>query len=199
MSGEKPTECLPISSKAYLKVTRTVYSILRHIAGVAIGLPVWEDAFCINQGDTRENSVQVSMMGDIYAAALTQAGDPALWSYLKSPYNHNNTAPDSMGGFGRVGNTLLGSILQSSLFERAWFVQEVCLARKVLFLYGGVQRTNNFPRFSTWNRWGLRSCTVYDIQVSIVSHVIQSLVSLCRKIRCFIKLDAKLRHRNQVM
>ncbi|KAH8726121.1 heterokaryon incompatibility protein-domain-containing protein, partial [Phaeosphaeriaceae sp. PMI808] len=67
--GEKPTEYLPISSRAYLKVARTVYSILRHVAGVASGLPVWVDAICINQTDLEEKSAQVSMMGNIYAAA----------------------------------------------------------------------------------------------------------------------------------
>lgn len=147
--GEKPTECLPISSRAYLKVTRTVYSILRHVAGVASGLPVWVDGICINQADLKEKSTQVSMMGDIYAAAkcvlvwlgngnLTQGGESALWSYLISPYNHNNTALNGIGSFGGVGDTLFGWVLQSSWFERAWVVQEVCFARKVFFLCGAV-------------------------------------------------------------
>ena len=147
--SEKPTEYLPISSRAYLKVTGTVYSILRHVAAVASGLPVWVDAICINQTDLKEKSTQVSMMRDIYASAkcvlvwlgngnLTQADELTLWSYLISPYNHNNTALDGIGGFGGVGDTLFGRVLQSSWFERAWVVQEVCFARKVFFLCGAV-------------------------------------------------------------
>jgi len=126
-----------------------VDSLLRHVAGVASGLPVWVDAICINQADLKEKSTQVSMMRDIYAAAkcvlvwlgngnLTQVDELALWTYLISPYDRNNTAFDGIRGFGGVGDTLFGRVLQSSWFERAWVVQEVCFARKVLFLCGAI-------------------------------------------------------------
>lgn len=147
--GEIPTENLPISSRAYLKVTRTVYSILRHISGVASGLPIWLDAICINQDDCEEKGVQVSMMRDIYAAArcvlvwlgngdLTHDEESVLWSYLTSPYIHNNATLDNISRFGGVGDHLFGRVLQSPWFERAWIVQELCLARKVLFLSGAL-------------------------------------------------------------
>jgi hypothetical protein len=45
--SETQTKSLPISSSAYLKVTKTVDSLLRHVAEVASGLPVWVDAICI--------------------------------------------------------------------------------------------------------------------------------------------------------
>lgn len=195
--GEKPTEYLPISSRAYLKVTKTVYSILRHISGVASGLPVWIDAICINQEDCGEKGVQVSMMGDIYAAArcvlvwlgdgnLTQASQLALWSYLTSPYTHNNTALCDIGSFGGVGDSLFGSVLQSPWFERAWIVQEVCLARKVLFLCGAVgmslpflkdyleirrKNYNSLPdSYSIPSDWGRTSLPVFEQFPKLCAH-----------------------------
>lgn len=51
--GEIKTKSLPISSSAYLKVTKTVDSLLRYVAGVASGLPVWVDAICLYVGRYR--------------------------------------------------------------------------------------------------------------------------------------------------
>jgi hypothetical protein len=140
--GEMQTKSLPISASAYLKVTKTVDSLLRHVAGVASGLPVWVDAICINQTDVKEKNNQVSMMRDIYAAAkcvlvwlgnenLTQTDESVLFQYLK-------TAWDGSSCLGGEGGTLFGRVLQSSWFERSWVVQEVCFARKVFFLCGSV-------------------------------------------------------------
>jgi hypothetical protein len=133
---ETLTKCLPISSSAYLKVTKTVHSLLKHVAGVASGLPVWVDAICINQDDIKEKNNQVSMMRDIYAAAkcvlvwlgnedLTQTDEFVLFQYLKTAR-------------GEEGRKLLGQVLQFPWFERSWVIQELCFARKAFFLCGSV-------------------------------------------------------------
>jgi hypothetical protein len=195
--GEKPTEYLPISSRAYLKVTKTVYSILRHVSGVASGLPVWIDAICINQADCDEKNDQVTMMGDIYAAArcvlvwlgngnLNHAGELALLSHLASPFNHNNSTLGDIGGFGGVGNDLFGWVLRSHWFERAWIVQELCFARKVLFLCGAVGMSlpflkdymemrrkdyNSIPdSYSIPSGWGRTSLPVFQHLPKLCAH-----------------------------
>ncbi|PQE16184.1 heterokaryon incompatibility het-6 protein [Rutstroemia sp. NJR-2017a BVV2] len=133
---ETPTKPLPISSSAYLKVTKTVDSLLKHVAGVASGLPVWVDAICINQDDIKEKNNQVSMMRDIYAAAkcvlvwlgnedLTRTDELVLFQYLAT-------------AGGEEGKKLMGQVLQSPWFERSWVIQEVCFARKAFFLCGSV-------------------------------------------------------------
>ncbi|KAH6675170.1 heterokaryon incompatibility protein-domain-containing protein [Halenospora varia] len=147
--NEQPTEHLPLSPRLYLEVTRTVHSLLRHIAGVASGFPLWVDAICINQADLAEKSSQVGMMKDIYAAAkcvivwlgngnLTKNDELVLWSYLASLSDRNNSTPNGYRGFGGIGDTLCGQVLQSPWFERVWVVQEACFARTVFFLSGAI-------------------------------------------------------------
>jgi hypothetical protein len=155
--NEQPTERLPLSSRVYLEVTRTVHSLLRHIAGVSSGLPLWVDAICINQADLVEKNSQVRMMKDIYAAAkyvivwlgngnLTGDDQWVLWSYLTSPYARNSSSLNGYRVLGGTGDTLCGQILQSPWFERVWVVQEVCFARAVFFLSGAIGMSLPFLR-----------------------------------------------------
>lgn len=142
--GDKtqPTTSLPISFSAYLKITKTVESLLRRVAGVANGLPIWVDAIFINQANVKEKNTQVGMMKDIYAAAkcilvwlenesLPEADELALFRYLPAAW-------DGSGYIDGDGGALFGRVLQSPWFERSWIVQELCFARKVFFLCGSV-------------------------------------------------------------
>lgn len=48
-------------------VTKSLEVALRYMRHHEDDLQVWADAICINQSDKAEKSVQVTMMGDIYA------------------------------------------------------------------------------------------------------------------------------------
>lgn len=68
------------SEKEPFDVTASLYSALKSIRkatpriekefpGLAVFLPIWVDALCINQGNVAERSGQVGMMGEIYSSA----------------------------------------------------------------------------------------------------------------------------------
>jgi hypothetical protein len=50
-----------------VSVTESLETALRYMRDGENSTPVWADAICINQADRDEKSVQVAMMGDIYA------------------------------------------------------------------------------------------------------------------------------------
>jgi hypothetical protein len=143
------TERLPLANGACLKVSRSVISILRHVAGIASGLPIWIDAICINQADGKEKSSQVGMMRQIYARArcvfvwladgnINQDDELRLYSSLKPAYPfYSTTFPTKrVSTEDRDGDAVFGKILQSPWFARVWVVQEFSYARNVFFLCG---------------------------------------------------------------
>lgn len=52
-----------------LFITENLKLALRRIRGPSRSKNLWVDAICINQNDVEEKSLQVSLMGDIYASA----------------------------------------------------------------------------------------------------------------------------------
>lgn len=54
----------------HTSVTRNLENALRHMRNVDQSTVVWADALCINQQDSTEKSVQVQLMGDIYAKGM---------------------------------------------------------------------------------------------------------------------------------
>jgi hypothetical protein len=117
-------------------------------------LTLWVDQICINQDDVQERNSQVALMSFIYSRATT------VVSWLGMPNNHridpNKGPPD--GGTddttlyipkeAKLGITvdnfrfadginIDSSLTGASLYwQRLWIVQEVCLARSVVFLFG---------------------------------------------------------------
>ena len=50
-----------------VSVTEILETALKNMKHGENNISVWADAICINQSDRDEKSVQVAMMGDIYA------------------------------------------------------------------------------------------------------------------------------------
>jgi hypothetical protein len=50
-------------------VTLNCEKMLRHVRDKIVPVTLWVDAICINQGNTHEKALQVSMMGDVYRFA----------------------------------------------------------------------------------------------------------------------------------
>ncbi|KAK3313079.1 heterokaryon incompatibility protein-domain-containing protein [Apodospora peruviana] len=135
-----PTTTISIDEQPMV-VRQSCVETLRMMRLHHIDVPVWIDAICINQTDTREKSIQVGMMGSIYhsaafVAACLQCGDslsmmrnlyPLVTSTLKDGYEQNV--------FERW-QTAVHAILGNAYFTRLWIVQEIGLARD-LRLYSG--------------------------------------------------------------
>ena len=115
-------------------------------------LDIWIDQLCINQADLSERSQQVAIMDRIYKQAKT------VVSWLGEEDSYTDTAVHLLdiladippehyrnGSFevGRFTQEILseqwlalGSLLSRPYFKRAWVVQEVALANRLLLLCG---------------------------------------------------------------
>jgi len=128
-----------VGAKSRLRVRRNVTQILRYLRdGIALGCTLrilWIDAICINQADEEEKGKQVTMMGNIYACAvsvLIWTGEPghdlqALQESLRGKlrYSKESHLPPRFTQFFETG-----------WFTRRWVVQEIMHAREAYFISG---------------------------------------------------------------
>ncbi|KUI52702.1 Heterokaryon incompatibility protein 6, OR allele [Cytospora mali] len=144
---------------ARIEVTHNLYCFLRRISSATDGplknirdTPIWIDQLCINQGDIAEKNVQVALMDRIYA----QAEEVVSWLGEKDgqidaaiqllerlgswPRNDDEPGPAAAAHLVRAipddGWQALAGLLSRPYFKRAWIVQEVALARRLLVLCG---------------------------------------------------------------
>lgn len=157
-------DTFPVSCNARcFRVHHNLYTALPYLARrenheQVTTQPIWADAICINQADDEEKAVQIDLMGDIYKRART------VWVWL-GVANHAHVehilsrlpiitefGEDLARRKGFVLNTIprpwelhqctsehlhaLKCLLHNPWFLRLWVVQEVALARHVLFLCG---------------------------------------------------------------
>ena len=103
---------------------------------------IWIDALCINQKIKSERSHQVRFMGRIYKSAIVVFAwlmsdldeTEGHWYYEEALENLGRTTPGrnltvaDMEKFERL--------FQLSYWERVWIIQEICLAKNIILLYG---------------------------------------------------------------
>ncbi len=95
------------------KVTSNLHKALLHIREESRPLRMWADAICINQEDDDEKSVQVAMMGQVYAAAAHTI------IFLSTPV-------DDLGEDAEpIDLELAEIIVHKSWFKRVWVFQEL--------------------------------------------------------------------------
>ena len=147
----RPDRGIPLANTNYLLlVTRTVKTMLEHIVGDLDAPYIWIDAICIDQGNKPEKNSQVSMMGSIFRHAKSvrvwlgrtndEPSESSLWHWLKLLLRWERNIQNSLSGASNREemDKYLRLILQSEWFERVWVVQEVCLAKEVMFHYGKI-------------------------------------------------------------
>lgn len=145
----KPDRAIPsTNSNAPILVTRTVKTMLEHIVGDLDVPYVWIDAICIDQNDNFEKNSQVTMMGKIFSCARSvrvwlgrcaeEADESFLWFWLKVLLRPGIRDSMAEAQSFEEADKYLKLILQPEWFERVWVVQEVCLAREVLFHFGKI-------------------------------------------------------------
>ena len=143
-----------------LPISHNLALALRHLRSPTHALPIWADAVCINQADVSERNSQVALMSFIYKRAMgvvvwlgmpdiasgkrrvrliTRAmargwrdGKPvALAAALADALAERRSHLDL-----EYTKVFEEEIKQSPYWTRLWIVQEVCLARNVVFAYG---------------------------------------------------------------
>ncbi|KAI1075687.1 heterokaryon incompatibility protein-domain-containing protein [Whalleya microplaca] len=117
---------------------------------------LWVDAICINQQDNHERSIQVALMGEIFSRAskvYAWLGPEVEISHLAMDFlSHLASSPINNELIVWIRNTTvepqwlptweaLMKLLNRSWFKRAWIVQEIALARDVLFICGDKRLT----------------------------------------------------------
>lgn len=143
-----------------LKISPSVYNILRHRRAFFSSRLIWIDSVCINQDDPIEKSHQVRKMHTIYAKAARVTvclGDSPDAHLARSLIRHLYyriilskpedltvvistiyTTSEIQNDMNKPPEWLaLLKLLRNPWFERCWVVQEVVLASKIYVTYGG--------------------------------------------------------------
>lgn len=100
---------------------------------------IWIDAICINQKDAEEKGLQLRLMAHIYGAAQT------VVAWLGMADDSTNSVYDSMKVGRRRDPTaedaraVLRFVQGRRYWKRVWIVQEISLARHLVFLCGSLQ------------------------------------------------------------
>jgi hypothetical protein len=112
---------------------------------------IWVDAVCINQQDLSERSAQVALMGEIYRGAqmaVARLGKSDRYTNLAlkliaqladhPPRQIKQYGPldEKFPGISQKDWEALVAFFRRDYFRRAWIVQEVILARKIVFFIG---------------------------------------------------------------
>jgi Heterokaryon incompatibility protein (HET) len=142
---------------------------LLHLRSFTSPLTLWVDAICINQANMEERNGQVALMSFIFMRAMKVVA----WLGTKDYGNHLDPfqcmSIDSKAGqaphfaASLVGATkmrcsvapdrnTLARITESSYWTRMWIVQEICLPRLLVFIYGA----------NVWAYEDFRQCDAFN-------------------------------------
>jgi len=141
-------------------LTHSLVSALLQIRERGISSLLWADSICINQGDSREKGIQVRLMNKIF-----QTADRVV-AWIGHEYEGSHQAIETLAKIGPLQNTLgsdpsadgllhtsrslsrkvpdardniwtkINLLVKRPWFQRAWIVQELVLASKVLIVCG---------------------------------------------------------------
>lgn len=131
-----------------MSITRNLDEALRHLRDTCETRELWVDAICINQNDISERTHQVGIMDDIYRKAQKvvvwlgkEAADSAIELIRLQAENadHHWCQEDE----GKEDTHQAGQVLQLRMFltntqwyRRIWTLQEVVLAKSVIYVCG---------------------------------------------------------------
>lgn len=124
-----------------LRITKNLELALRRIRGPSRPKNLWVDAICINQNDIEEKSVQVSLMGDIYASATrttvwlgekSSQSDVAM-DFIRSLRGDSHSYDSDAD---QVLTLAIAELLGRQWWTRVWVIQEALLSRHVILMCG---------------------------------------------------------------
>jgi len=139
---------------------------LLHLRSPTHPISMWVDAVCIDQSNTQERNQQVSLMAFIYTRAMKVVAWLGIKSYQPMTGLFRSMSLEwKAGQTQHLGAHLSGDIqlrcsakpdqsafariIDSSYWKRLWIVQEMCLPRLLLFVYGTEIWT--FEEFKRWD------------------------------------------------
>ncbi|KAM5352822.1 hypothetical protein ACJ41O_005544 [Fusarium nematophilum] len=183
-SGER-THSLAVfnadGTQGHLRITRSCANVIGLLTPLSKPRCLWIDAICINQNDPSDKVSQIPLMATIYSGAAQVVGclfPPEFWFliYLGQTFVTEilRFPPATLLGpkhllpiHWRVRDwSALVEVIQDSYWNRAWIIQEICLARKLVFL------VNDPYTYFTWDQFCPALKNLYAlIQLDKVSNV----------------------------
>ena len=159
LSGTSPSiqrssnpAALSLNDQPY-SLSHNLHLALRHLRSSEASLTLWVDAICINQADMKERNAQVALMSFIFMRAVKVVSwlgtkdygnrlDPFECMSIDWKAGQAQHFAASLAGGTRIqcsfppnGNAL-ARIAESLYWTRIWVVQELCLPRLLVFVYG---------------------------------------------------------------
>ncbi|KZM20903.1 hypothetical protein ST47_g7943 [Ascochyta rabiei] len=150
-------------------------------------IPYWIDAICINQADDEEKTLQIKLMNTIYrqadkvlvwlGEALTQEQQDLIPRAIEllpllvkehARYRLSTAGPyfevaPELSHLGRDGWEAILHLVRNTYFWRVWVVQEVALAKGVMFLCGDHEISLQLMEEAVVDSWNLRNWAIYDL------------------------------------
>jgi hypothetical protein len=134
-------------------IGHNLHLAMLHLRSPTHYINIWADAICINQVDYEERNSQVSLMAFIYTRAIKVIAwlgtkyYPPMTSLIRSmalDWKAGRTqhlaaslaGKDTMRSSQRPDIRTLGRIFSSTYWKRLWIVQEMCLPRILVLMYG---------------------------------------------------------------
>ncbi|KAF2245143.1 hypothetical protein BU26DRAFT_408714, partial [Trematosphaeria pertusa] len=145
-------------------IQQNLHLALLHIRSLTHPITLWVDYVCINQKDIAE----VAMMSFIYTRILHVIAWLGTQDYQSWSDPFRGMAADWKGGHGHqfaaavakdarphwstpVTCKVLARLVESAYWTRLWIVQEVCLPRSLVLLYGAkIWAFEDFRDFREW-------------------------------------------------
>jgi hypothetical protein len=135
------------------RIGHNLHLALLHIRSPTHPVDIWVDAICINQIDEEERNRQVSLMAFIYTRATTVVAwigtkdyPPMTGLFRSMSLEWKAGLTQHFGAYLAAESTLRRSpkpdegtfarMMDSAYWSRMWIVQEICLPRLLLFMYG---------------------------------------------------------------
>ena len=163
--GDTTNRATIFCDRLNVSITRNLLEALQRFRAHDTMRTLWADAVCINQGDTKERTSQVRVMGAIYRRAsqvlvwLQHEEDEVVRAALNAICRYRDTQPTSTKPNKRVSYRLHGrevtefgevdssetqssaiaafsSVGRSAWFSRGWVVQEVLLSNAACAHWG---------------------------------------------------------------
>lgn len=174
-----------------LQVHHNLYNALpylarRYRAGSSAARPYWIDAICINQADEEEKISQIRLMNAVYQ----QASKVWVWLGCAQTQEQQNLIPRAiellpllvkeqaryrqsstpqrfetaheLAYLGRDGWEAILHLMRNPYFRRVWIMQEIALAKEIMFLCGDHEIDAQLMEKAVFDSWSLRNWLIYD-------------------------------------
>lgn len=156
-------DIIALASGSVVKGTPTLVQALRYMRQLQqtrddMNGVWWIDMVCIDQDNISERGQQVALMRDIFQAAVmtvvwlgpSSGGSDTLMDYLDGNVAHSRRAFRSWTSSAE-GKAAIRGFQDRPYWKRAWIIQEVCVSRDVLLVFG--RKTAPWKALDASHKW----------------------------------------------